>query len=232
MALLTTIALLAAAAIAPVTAPPLSPEARALIAPVHKAYVAEEQRQAALSLPRDDGERLERLLKLDQAGRGVLVRIDLNALSKEQLRAASGAMWAEINRHDLADQWALIALLPPEGWFLKSKYGERGARAAFLIVQHAVNDPELMGTTLAKMARLLPTGEVDGGSYALLYDRVSLEFDHKPQRYGSQARCQDGKMVVRDLEDPAHVDERRKAVGLKQTEAEYMAMMQDFPCPK
>lgn len=225
-------ALLAATSPGTPIGPALSPKARALIAPVHEAYVAEERRQSALQKPHSDAERLERLLAVDQAGRNELGRIDFNELRKEERQDAQSVMWAEINQHDLQDQKILKSMIPAEGWFLKSKYGEKAATAAFLIVQHAVNDPDLMRSTLRVMERLLPTGEVEGTKYALLYDRVSLEFDHKPQRYGSQAGCQGGKMAVINLEDPAHVDDRRRAVGLKQTEAEYMAMMADFPCPR
>ena len=49
--------------------PALSPEARALIAPVAMAIAAEEARLAALPPPADVRERLERMGVLDQVGR-------------------------------------------------------------------------------------------------------------------------------------------------------------------
>lgn len=218
---------LAAVSLAP------TPATRAAAVVVKQAYSAEEQRQVTLPLSSDVSERLTRLLRLDQAGRKTMkeVQLKLNTLPAKQRQVAHDLVWAEINAHDLQDQKALKSMIPAEGWFTKSRYKKDATLAAFMIVQHAVNDPELMRSTLGKMEGFLPLGEVDGGQYALLYDRVSLEFDHKPQRYGSQAWCQGGKMVVRDLEDPAHVDERRRAVGMKQTLAEYLATMADFPCP-
>ena len=88
----------------------------------------------------------------------------------------------------------------------------------------------LMRTTVAKLEPMVAKGEADGPDYALMFDRVSLEFDHKPQRYGSQINCKDGHPQPMDLEDPARVDERRKAMGFKQTEAEYLALFSDMKC--
>jgi len=73
-------------------------------------------------------------------------------------------------------------------------------------------------------------GEADGGQYALMYDRVALDFDNRPQRYGTQVWCRDGGWKPREVEDPAHLDERRNAVGLKKSEAEYLKLFSDTPC--
>jgi hypothetical protein len=199
----------------------LSPRAAALVAPVRQAYEKAHALQARLPPPKDTPQTLLRLEMLDQAGREVLGSIDLSGLSKEEADAAKAAINRELDTQDLANQQALKALLPPEGWFRVSIYGKDAARAAFLIVQHAVNNPALMRTVLAKMTVLLPLKEVDGEDYALLYDRVAL-IGHKPQRYGSQVRCVNGKVGPDDLEDPAHVDARRNAVGMKETEAQYL----------
>ena len=122
-------------------------------------------------------------------------------------------------------------MTPPSGWFDRELYGDKAASAAFLIVQHATNDPQLMRDTLAKLEPLARQRKIDGGQYALMYDRVALEFEHKPQRYGSQVSCTAGSWRADDVEDPARLDERRRAVGLKQTEAEYLALFKARPCP-
>jgi len=100
-------------------------------------------RQSALPPPKDDMERLVRMGELDQAVRsGIMEKIILSSLPPEQRDAAYRAEWNEINRHDLANQSALKAMLPREGWFLKSRYGQNAGQAAFDIVYHAVNDKE------------------------------------------------------------------------------------------
>jgi len=129
-------------------APPLSLEAAALIAPVHAAYLAVEQRQSALPSPKGDTERLVRLGEIDQAGRAPLHQINLAILQPDETRRAHRAMWQEIEAHDRADQTALKALEPAQGWFGKSRYGEAAVDAAFFVVQHAVNDKPWMQDVL------------------------------------------------------------------------------------
>jgi hypothetical protein len=41
--------------------------------------------------------------------------------------------------------------------------------------------------------------------------------------------CKDSRYVPDKMEDPAHVDERRKAIGMKQTLVEYEKMFDDNP---
>ena len=204
----------------------LTPEAVALIAPVHEAYVKVEREQAALPPATSDRERLERMLDLDQAGRVAEEKIDLPHLAEDQRPLAEATLRTEIQAHDLTDQEALRKIIPPEGWFRKSVVGRKAAAAAFLIVQHAVNDPDLMRATLPKIEAMVKQDEADGSQYALLYDRIAVMFDNKPQRYGSQVQCIGGKASPGALEDPGHLDALRASVGLP-PEAEYLRR---FPC--
>jgi hypothetical protein len=120
-------------------------------------------------------------------------------------------------------------MLPKQGWFKKSQIGDKAETAAFLIVQHTVTDPDLMHATLPKIEAAAKQGEADGGQYALMYDRIALEFDHKKQRYGSQVECIEGKWAPLDLEDPEHLDERRRSMRLP-PEADYLAGFATLPC--
>ena len=208
--------------------PALSPQALSLIAPIHDAFAKVETAQAVLPPPKDDRERLERILDLDQAGRGEIMKMDFGTLPASEKYAAMGAAWKDINAHDQANQAAVKAMIPPEGWFLKSKYGAKAAQAAFLVVQHS--DQAFMRVTLAKLEPLVAVGEADGASYALMYDRVAVLFDKRPQRYGSQVICESGKWQPYEIEDPAHVNDRRRAVGLDTTLEENMKRFSDMPC--
>lgn len=210
----------------------LSAEAQTLIAPVHRAYAELDAAQAKEPPPATDRERLEQLYDLDQVGRLAFEKIDLSRLPKQERDAALKAMLTEIGARDLANQAELKRMAPQGGWFTPKDYGRRASEAAFLIVQHATNDPDLMKSTLAKLKPLAERGEVDGGEFALMYDRVALEFEHAPQRYGSQVACKEGVWTPVDLDDAIHVDERRKAIGLKETEAEYLKHFSDLPCHK
>jgi len=208
------------------TAP--SGAAAVVIAPVHEAYARVEKAQAALPAPKDDREKLERLLDVDQAGRAALSAIDLSKLPPEQAKLAHDAVWREISLHDLADQAALKAMTPPQGWFTKSKYGDKAVLGAFLIVQHAVNDEAWMKDVMARVEPLVKVGEVPPGDYALLYDRTSL-LDGRKQSYGTQMTCKDRRWVPADLEDPAKVDIRRKQLGMTTTEEDYLKDFADDP---
>ncbi|MES2861095.1 MAG: DUF6624 domain-containing protein [Pseudomonadota bacterium] len=222
------IALLFAAAILAQTQP-LSPEIQARIAPVTQAIEAEVARQNALPAPANDRETLERMGQLDQVGRRVAVTVDLSDLAGAEREAAQNALWAPVEAmdHRLADQ--LLTMVPAEGWFYQSVYGEPAARAAFLIVQHA--DADLQRRFLPVLETLVATGEVEGSSYALMYDRLALD-EGRPQRYGTQMKCRGGRWVIDsdNLEDPENVEARRESIGfLGLTLAQYEAGFARYP---
>ena len=205
---------------------PLSPQAQALIAPVREALDAERARQAALPPAANDSETLVRLGAMDQVGRRVLTRIDLTALPPAEIPAARKAMWAPIEAVDAENLKALLKMVPAEGWFLKSRYGDKAADAAFHIIQHS--DVEQWKRFVPVLEPLVVTGEVDGQSFGLMYDRLALN-EGRPQRYGSQMTCEAGKWVPDRLEDPARVEEWRKAMGFPQTFAEYLEHWKTYP---
>ncbi|WP_240902715.1 DUF6624 domain-containing protein [Caulobacter sp. SLTY] len=207
---------------------PLSPKAQALIAPVGQALDTERARQAALPPAKDDVEKLLRMGAMDQVGRRVLTGIDLTQLPPEEVPAARKAMWAPIEKADAENLAALLKMVPPEGWFLKSRYGEKAAGAAFHIIQHS--DLDQWKRFVPVLEPLVVTGEVDGQSFGLMYDRLAVNEGRK-QRYGSQMTCDKatGKWVPEPLEDPARVEEWRKAMGFPSTLAEYVAHFQTYP---
>ncbi len=109
--------------------------------------------------------------------------------------------------------WLRAAYTERGSWWRISEVGLASANNAWLIVQHAVDDLDWMADVLAEMETLLPEGEVDGSSYALLYDRVQMQ-NGEPQRYGSQFQCREGCCQVWTLEDPDALDGLRAEVGL------------------
>ena len=197
---------------------------------VQAAYDRVEATQSKLPSPRSDRERLLRLQQLDEAGREVLVTIDLSHLPGAERTAGMNEMGRQIARQDQIDQEKLLKLMPKSGWFPLSVYGEDGPLAAWLIVQHATNNPGLMRATVRHLDELRRTREAKPTAYAIMYDRVALMFYHKGQRYGNQLECHDGQQRPQRVQDPVHLNERRKAIGFKQTEAAYMASMEDGYC--
>ena len=218
--------ILAAALLAQQAPAGLSAEARTLVAPVAEAIAAEKARQAALPPPTTDRERLERMGALDQVGRRAFTVLDFSALPADERQTAETVAWADINAVDKALLDELLTMVPAEGWFKKSVYGERAAGAAFLIIQHS--DLENWRRFVPVLEPLVAQGEVEGQSYGLMYDRLAIN-EGRPQRYGTQMKCKDGRWVVDNLEDPGRVDERRKAMNFPGTMAEYEAHFRTYP---
>lgn len=208
--------------------PALSDQARALIAPVAEAVAAEEARQAALPPAASDRERLERMGALDQVGRRAANPIDLSVLPEAERAAANAAMWTPLMALDDRLLAELLPMVPAEGWFRKSVYGEQAANAAFLIIQHS--DIEQWRRFVPVLEPLVAAGEINGSQYGLMYDRLAVN-EGRPQRYGTQMTCRAGKFVVDwdNIEDPANADARRAAVGFAGTLAEYETLFANYP---
>lgn len=200
-----------------------------LIAPVRDAYAQVEARHSKLPPSQDDKDKLERLLELDQAGRAAISKMALSTLTPDDRKAAIQAAMKEIEKHDLKSQIVLKDILARDGWIVESKYGENAAKSAFLIVQHATNDPAFMRRSLEMIKHALDLKQVRPNAYALLADRIALAFDGKPQIYGTQVDCRSGTWAPFDVLDPANLDVRRQQIGLK-TEAEYLKNFADEPC--
>jgi hypothetical protein len=166
------------------------------------------------------------MVDIEQAGRKAAIIVDLHDLPKPERDAAMAAMWAPIATVDKANQADLLAMLPPEGWFYTSKYGPAASRDAFLIIQHG--DLDLWRRFVPVLEPLVAKGEVSGETYGMMFDRLAIS-EGRPQRYGSQMTCRAGKLVVDRLEDPLRVDERRRAIGFRQTLAEYEQLFADYP---
>jgi hypothetical protein len=98
-------------------------------------------------------------------------------------------------------------------WPLISRDGEDAARYAFLLVQHADDDPDFQEQVLTLMRPLVARREANGKYYAMLFDRVALT-RHRPQRYGTQFGSGNGCIAVRAVEDHNTLDARRASVGL------------------
>ena len=151
-------------------------------------------------------ELLERL-RVDQAIRDTMV----DRMQAGQPLDSSFA--ARMMAIDSANTTWLKAVVARHGWPGRSAVGPEASKAAFLIVQHAVHDSAFQAQALALMERGVATGEVAGADVAMLADRVAVHRG-RPQRYGTQAKLIDGRMVLDPIEDSAHVDQRRAALGM------------------
>ncbi len=123
---------------------------------------------------------------------------------------------------DVANTAWLKRELDTGGWFTISADGPEADKAAFILVQHADQDPDFQIRTLSLLESLARKGETNPRNYAMLHDRISVLVQDRPQRYGSQGRCTaPGVWTPFTVEDPANLDQRRAAMGLP-PEADYV----------
>ena len=149
---------------------------------------------------------LERV-RVDQAIRDTFV------LQLQAGRAVDSSLAARMAAIDSANTTWLKAVVARRGWPGRSEVGPEASNAAFLIVQHAVHDSAFQAQALSLMERGVATGEVRGADVAMLADRVAVHRG-QPQRYGTQAKLLEGRLVLDPIADSAHVDERRAALGM------------------
>lgn len=123
------------------------------------------------------------------------------------------ALWQKIHEIDSAHLKYVKELLDRYGWLGPKDIGNRGNLTLFLVIQHA--DRSTQEDYLPMMRQAAKAGNAKSEHLALLEDRVAIEQGRR-QLYGSQIGLDSitRRYFVLPLEDPEHVDDRRKQVGL------------------
>lgn len=186
--------------------------------------------------------RIALLAAIDQYGRTILVS-PMNATAHAAMNADKTPGALQLNQRlsnlfkamDAQNTAELKRLMERWGWFNSAKFGVQTESHAWLIVQHADDDPAFQRQVLAIVEPLVQRGEADRKTYAYLFDRVAMSFldpsRSRPQRYGTQGHCVGpGTWEPFPVEDPNRLDERRKAMGLP-PEADYIVLFKDR-CPQ
>lgn len=125
---------------------------------------------------------------------------------------------AEMDAVDAQNTAWLAHLVDAHGWPGWARVGRDGARAAWLLVQHADHDVAFQRRCLGLLARAVAADDADPVELAYLTDRVAVN-EGRAQTYGTQL---DDDGTPRPILDPERVDERRASVGLAPL-AEYVA---------
>jgi hypothetical protein len=125
----------------------------------------------------------------------------------------------------------LRAVVDDVGWTVEPLVGADGAAAAWRIAQHAIGEPDFQRRCLRLLQDAAARGDVPAWQPAMLEDRIRM-FEGRPQRYGTQLEPDDdGRLRPYTIEDPEHVDDRRRAVGLEPLAAR-LAQAEPVPVPK
>lgn len=144
---------------------------------------------------------LLRMAREDQSARIALIRHG---------NSGSGYVHA-VKAVDAENLAHLKAIFRKYGFPTPAMVGYDGINAAFLLVQHQDQDPAWQRKWLGAVTQLARHRELSPESYALFVDRVRVNEGRK-QIYGSQLF--NGGFALKPTRDPAHLDERREALGL------------------
>ncbi|MCC4593297.1 hypothetical protein LL974_19385 [Xanthomonas campestris pv. cannae] len=170
-----------------------------------------------------------RQARLDQPLRqALLARVEKDQAVRQKAidKGNTPASWQQTVAVDQDNTAWLKTMVAKMGWPTRTSVGEDGAKAAFLIAQHATLDPAFQEQVLALMQSALAQKEADPSDMAMLQDRVLLH-QGKPQLYGTQFKTEpDGTMVLDRTQDIDGLDARRATMGLPPI-AEYKASLSE-----
>ena len=152
------------------------------------------------------------------------IRRELIAMAEEDQRvraelASDGSLFQGYHPrmravHD-SNAARLSAILDAHGWPGEPQVGSEGAKAAWLIAQHAIAQPALQRRVLDSLKPAARKGDVPVLQAAMLEDRIR-SFEGRPQLYGTQFDWDEaGQMSPLPIDDPAQVDARRREIGLE-----------------
>jgi hypothetical protein len=158
----------------------------------------------------------------DQAARGNLME---NVISKynidsTEITQAGGILVDERNRNRLKE------IFNEYGFPTKDLVGKDAMQGIFLIIQHSDGDKEWQKSQLPNIEKAVKNGDMDGQSYAYLYDRIQINSGEK-QLYGTQFAKVDpiNKIVeLAETVDLENLDRRRMEIGMMPIEM-YKAFM-------
>jgi hypothetical protein len=153
-----------------------------------------------------------------------VLRIELVAMRAEDLSvraelAAAGELGGpyvpRMEAVHIKNAARLRQLISLHGWPAEDIAGKDGAEAAWLIVQHAIGEPEFQRRALQLMRETADEGRTPAWHAAYLEDRIAM-CEGRPQRFGTQwlDNPRDGRVRPWTLADPERVNEFRASVGL------------------
>lgn len=128
---------------------------------------------------------------------------------------------------DRTNKTKLVDIVERYGWPAYTFGGMTAAKSAFLVLQHC-GDLELQERYLPLLRAAARVGQASPADLALLEDRVRVRRG-QPQIYGSQLRSL-SPPTPQPIDDAAHVDQRRDAVGLEPL-ADYLKRFESDAAP-
>lgn len=163
--------------------------------------------------------KLRQMVKADQG-----IRTKMNPAKMDE------KSWAKVIEVDKENTKILKAILNIYSWITISEFGAEHDNNTWLLVQHADQDIEFQKEILGKLEKLYLTKKTDPRNYAYLYDRVAVN-QNKPQKFGTQAKIIDGKLILYDVEDMQNLGVYRKQFNLEPID-DYIKSIENMFLPK
>jgi hypothetical protein len=114
------------------------------------------------------------------------------------------------------------------GWPYTSVVGEKAADGAWLLVQHADQDPVFQKECLKLMLEAAKKGEAKKSNIAYLMDRILVR-ESKKQKYGTQFRISKTKRIIScPIADRKNLNKRRKQMQMGTYEDYYKLAVDSF----
>lgn len=120
---------------------------------------------------------------------------------------------SKVAQVDAKNYPALLRIYQKFGLPHISVVGEDAASEFWLLVQHQDTHLDFQKRVLRDMKRAADEGEASKVNYAYLYDRVMVN-EGKPQHWGTQITCKNGKTVLDPVDNPAGLAQRREELQL------------------
>lgn len=148
----------------------------------------------------------------DQAVRGnlmkdIIIKYDIDSTKVIQ---NDGVAVDEKNRSRLKE------IFKEHGFPTRKLVGKDAMQGVFLMIQHSDGDKEWQKSQLSNIEKAVKNGDMDGQSYAYLYDRIQIN-NGENQLYGTQFSKVDpiNKVVeLAETEDMENLDKRRMEIGM------------------
>jgi hypothetical protein len=120
---------------------------------------------------------------------------------------------SKIDQVDKKNYPVLLHIYQKYGLPRISVVGPDTAGEFWLLVQHQDSHLDFQKQVLLDVKRAAEQGEASKANYAYLYDRVMVN-EKKPQHWGTQISCKNGKPVLDPVDDPSGLERRRQELQL------------------
>jgi hypothetical protein len=143
------------------------------------------------------------------------VRVESDQTVRRKLVAhpKSKEFGRSVDAIDSANLAFLRKLIAEKGFPTAAQVGNQGVHLAWILLQHADEDPKLQSELLPVLQQRFAAGELPANDLARFTDRV-LVAGGKPQRYGTQFDWFEGDFKLPDASRLKEIDSERRQLGL------------------